>query len=96
MTRAEALAALGLTGSPSPDAVRAAFKALSRQLVTPEPGDVIEPFYSIDDLRAARDALINSSENDFPPCIVCRGRGKVRSGFGVQTCVACGGSGEKR
>ena len=96
MNRPHALSLLSLTGHPSTEDVRAAFKRLSRQLVAPQANDVIEPFHTIIDLRLARDTLIILPENDFPPCIICKGRGKVQSGFNVQPCVACAGSGEKR
>ena len=96
MNRPQALTLLSLSDQPSPEDVRAAFKRLSRQLVAPRADDVTEPFHSIDDLRAARDMLTISTENDFPPCLICRGRGKVQSGFNAQPCVACAGSGDRR
>lgn len=44
-------------------------------------------------LKAARDTLLCHVE--VAPCKLCKGSGKVRFRFGVQTCTACGGSGDQ-
>lgn len=44
-------------------------------------------------LKAARDTLL--CQYAVSPCKSCRGVGKVRSRFGVQDCMACGGSGDQ-
>ena len=91
MNRPEALSLLSLTGQPSPLDVRTAFRVKAVDLTK----GVLKGV-SADDLRAARDVLTISTENDFPPCLICRGRGKVQAGFNTQPCVVCAGSGERR
>ena len=96
MNRTEAMLLLNLTGKPGPDAVREAFRRRAQALILPDKDAVIEPFYSIEELRAAREVLINSDSAKVYACKVCRGSGKTQVGMLPQTCMACGGTGEKR
>jgi DnaJ-class molecular chaperone len=48
-------------------------------------------------LQQARDVLLLATAGDtVPRCKLCRGSGKVRTGFGGQTCTACSGTGETK
>lgn len=48
----------------------------------------------IGQLKRARDALM--CQHEVSPCVLCKGRGRVQSRFGAQTCTACEGSGDRR
>lgn len=48
-------------------------------------------------IREARDVLLQRGkrEPDIARCVLCAGRGNVRSRFGVRACVACKGTGDR-
>lgn len=48
-------------------------------------------------LQLARDVLLAIVPGAFAetPCALCKGVGKIRARFGVQTCTACSGSGDQ-
>ena len=96
MTREQALIALSLRDPVSPPIVRAAFVRACGRRTAPRPDDVVENYYTIDDLREARAILTNSTPTKIKACVACRGRGSVQMGFEPQTCVSCGGTGEQR
>jgi RecJ-like exonuclease len=86
MTRDEALHILRLNGAPSPDQVRAAYRAAAALSI--QSGATHLPRA----VRQARDFLVQGHVN--PPCQTCRGRGKVVVGFVTSPCLMCGGTGE--
>jgi DnaJ-class molecular chaperone len=48
-------------------------------------------------LQLARDVLLGIVPGAFgTPCNLCKGVGKIRARFGVQTCTACEGSGDQK
>ena len=96
MTREQALSALSLRDPVSPPIVRAAFVRACARRTAPRPDDVVENYYTIDDLREARSLLTKSTPTKIKSCVACKGRGSVQMGFEPQTCVSCGGTGERR
>lgn len=93
MTRPEALALLHLTDPTAKLAPQAAFRALASDLTSDRWGRGPKP--TIDALREARDILLNSPEPAKLPCQICRGRGKISTGFHIATCPTCRGTGEQ-
>ena len=96
MTSQDALEILDLQSGASAAEIFAAYKAKCRALTNPRGDDLLEPFYSVAELRQAYRVLTKSSETQNSPCKTCRGSGKVQSGFQVRACVACGGTGERK
>jgi len=88
MTRDEALRILRLTGQPSAEEVRAAYRAAAARSI--QSGATHLPRA----VRQARDFLVQGHIN--PPCQTCRGRGKVAVGFAMSPCLMCGGTGESK
>ena len=90
MTNLEALALLGLEPECDAAEVRAAFRAKAADLTSGRTRTG-----TIDALRTARDVLNNQPVGNFKPCPACHGRGRVQVGMVPQSCMICGGTGER-
>lgn len=94
MSPEEAIRALG------EPAVRAAYAAALKAAHPDHGGDAETAASRIKHIVKARDTLLalftKETEEKFPACIQCGGRGTVPGAFGARTCSACDGTGEQR
>lgn len=94
MTYQEALDILGLTGAPSAQEAKEAYR---RKVLASHPDHDPTSAVLASQLgawRHARDILFSQADAE-KPCKVCKGVGIVVLGLNRRTCVVCHGSGER-
>lgn len=102
MKLGEAMEVLGLVGTAvaelTDEDVKIAFRLRCKQfhpdMVVVQYARGIVPKWTMDEVGAARDTLLNRRNVSEFACKQCKGKGTVPARMGVKPCGACKGTGE--